>query len=102
MVFVEAIQVAVTRRGPEAAAGPAWIPEELVSLRTILAAYTSGGAWAAGEEATNGTLEVGKAGDLIVLDRDVYRIPVTELHAVKVLLTLLDGRAVYRDPALGH
>lgn len=93
----EAIQVAVTRRGPEAEAGPAWIPEELVSLSTMLRAYTMGGAYAAGEEATNGSLEVGKAADLIVLDRDIHRIPVTEIHAVKVLLTLLDGRIVFRD-----
>ncbi len=93
----EAIQVAVTRRGPDAAAGPAWIPEELVDLPTMLRAYTIGGAYASGEEASNGTLEVGKAADLIVLDRDIHRIPLTDIHLVKVLLTLLDGRAVYRD-----
>lgn len=97
----EAIQVAVTRRGPDAEAGPAWIPEERVSRATMLRAYTSGGAYAAGDEATNGTLEVGKAADLIVLDRNVYRIAVTQIHAVKVLLTLLDGRAVYRSSTFG-
>ena len=93
---LEAIQVAVTRRAPDAPAGPAWIPEETVSLKTMLEAYTSGGAYAAGEEAATGTLELGKAADLIVLDRDLYRIPVTELHGAKVLLTLLDGREVWR------
>jgi len=66
----------------------------------MLRAYTSGGAYAAGEEASNGDLEVGKAADLIVLDRNLYRIPVTELHAVHVLLTLLDGKTVWRDRTL--
>lgn len=95
-----AIQVAVTRRAPDAGPGPGWLPEELTDLATMLRAYTAGGAYAAGSEATEGTLEIGKVADLIVLDRDLYRIPVSEIHAAKVLLTLLDGRAVWRDRSL--
>lgn len=97
---LEAIQVAITRRAPDSPPGPAWIPEETVDLPTMLRAYTSGGAYAAGEEAINGTLEVGKAADLIVLDRNLYRIPVTQIHAARVLLTLLDGKTVWRDRSL--
>lgn len=96
----EAIQVAITRRSPDSAAGPAWIPEETVDLRTMLTAYTMGGAYAAGEESSNGSLEIGKSADLIVLDRNLYRIPVTEIHSARVLLTILDGREVFRDPSL--
>lgn len=95
---LEAIQVAVTRRGPTEAAGPAWIPEQTVDLGTILRAYTLGGAYAAGDEANTGTLEVGKAADLIVLDRDLHRIPLSEIHGVKVLLTIFEGREVWRAP----
>jgi predicted amidohydrolase YtcJ len=95
---LEAIQVAVTRRAPNAPAGPAWLPVEQVSLATVLRAYTYGGAYAVGEEAIAGTLETGKAADLIVLDRDLYKIPATEIHRAKVVLTLLDGREVWRDP----
>ena len=97
---LEAIQVALTRRGPTDSAGPAWIPEEVVDLTTMLKAYTVNGAYAAFEEKTNGTLEVGKAADLIVLDRDLYRIPVTEIHSAKVLLTVMDGKTVYQDRVL--
>ena len=97
---LEAIQVAVTRRAPQAGPGPAWLPEQAVDLRTILEAYTAGGAYAAGEEATRGTLELGKAADLIVLDRDLYSIPAVQIHAARVLLTVLDGRAVWRDRSL--
>lgn len=93
----EATQVAITRRAPDAAPGTPWIAEELVDLRTMLRAYTQGGAYAAGIESTNGTLEVGKAADLIVLDRNIFQIPPTEVHSVRVLLTLLDGREVWRD-----
>lgn len=97
----EAIQVALTRRAPEdSVAGPAWLPEERVDLPTMLRAYTTNGAWAAGDEASNGTLEVGKAADLIVLDRDPHGIPVRLLHQTRVLLTLVDGREVWRDSNL--
>jgi predicted amidohydrolase YtcJ len=97
---LEGIQVAITRRSIDSAPGPAWLPEELVELAVMLRAYTSGGAWTAGNEARTGTLEVGKAADLIVLDRDLYRIPAAEIHAVRVLLTMLEGRQVWKDQSL--
>ncbi|MBL8988235.1 MAG: amidohydrolase family protein, partial [Gemmatimonadetes bacterium] len=97
---LEAIQVAITRRGPTDSAGPAWIPDEVVGLTTMLQAYTVNAAYAAGDEATAGTLEVGKVADLIVLDRDLYAIPPTEISRAKVLLTLLDGKSVHRSRAL--
>ncbi|MBM4186840.1 MAG: amidohydrolase [Gemmatimonadetes bacterium] len=97
---LEAIQVALTRRAPTDSAGPAWIPEEVVSLQTMLEAYTINGASASGDRARSGTLEVGKAADLIVIDRDLFAIPVTEIAKARVLLTLLDGRAVFTSREL--
>ncbi|MEO8448602.1 MAG: amidohydrolase family protein [Gemmatimonadota bacterium] len=98
---LEAIQVAITRRAPtDSTAGPPWIPEEVVDLTTMLKAYTVAGARAAFDETIDGTIEVGKAADLVVLDRDLYKIPPHQIHRAKVLLTLLDGREVYRDRAL--
>jgi len=97
---LEAIQVAVTRRGPDAEPGEPWIPDETVDLETMLKAYTVNGAWAALDERLDGTLEVGKAADLVVLDRNLFEIPATEIGKARVLLTLLDGKAVYMDRAL--
>lgn len=97
---LEAIQVAVTRRGPSDSAGPPWIPEEVVDLETMLRAYTIDGATASGNAARSGSLEVGKAADLIVLDRDLFAIPATEIHEARVLLTLLEGQAVFTSRAL--
>ncbi len=97
---LEAIQVAITRRGPTDSAGPAWIPEEVVDLTTMLKSYTTGAAYAGFDDQTNGTLEVGRAADLIVLDRDLYHIPVTDIHKARVLLTIMDGKTVYTDKAL--
>jgi len=94
---LDAIEVAVTRKDMNAPEGPSWIPEERVDLDTILAAYTRGGAYLQHEEFVTGSLEVGKRGDLIVLEKNLFEIPETEIHRVKVLLTLLDGKEVFHD-----
>jgi predicted amidohydrolase YtcJ len=96
---IEAIQVAVTRRGPTEPDGPAWIPEEKVDLPAILAAYTINGAYLNHEEKETGSIEVGKAADLIVLDRDLFKIPREKIHEAKVVWTLLEGQEVFRAAA---
>jgi len=92
---LDAIQVAITRRALTAPAGPAWIPEEVVDLPTILAAYTINGAYAFGQEDETGSLEVGKAADLIVLDRNLFEIPAEQIHQAKVVRTILEGKTVW-------
>ncbi len=94
---LDAIQVAVTRRDLEDGPGPAWIPEETVDLSLMLAAYTINGAYVNFQELETGSIEVGKAADLIVLERNLFDVPKHEIHRVKVLLTLLEGKEVYRD-----
>jgi predicted amidohydrolase YtcJ len=70
-------------------------PDERVDIATILRAYTIGGAYAMREEHETGSLEVGKAADFAVLDRDPLTIPSTDIHKVKVLSTWLLGRQVF-------
>ncbi len=96
---LQAIQVALTRRDPDGPPGEAWNPEERVDLATMLRAFTVNGAWLSHEERTRGTLEAGKAADLIVLDRNLFAIPASEIGRTRVLLTLLEGREVFRDPS---
>lgn len=93
---LDAIQVAVTRRGLTEPPGPAWMPEEVVDLPLMLAGYTINGAYVNFQEQETGSIEVGKAADLIVLDRNLFEIPAHEIHQAKVLLTLLEGKEVYR------
>ena len=94
-----AIQVALTRR-PLAGGGTAWIPEQRASLAEMLAAYTLNGARLAGREQLTGSIETGKAADLVVLERNLFEVDPMNLQQVRVLLTLLDGVPVYRDPAI--
>lgn len=97
---LEAIQVAVTRRGITERPGPGWLAVECVDLPTMLAAYTINGAALSFQESMTGSLEVGKAADLIVLDRNLFEVPRHEIHRVQVLLTLLEGVPVYRSERL--
>jgi len=96
---LEAMQVAVTRRGPDDPPGDAWIPEEKADLETMLRAYTTNGAWLSHDEKDRGSLEPAKAADIVVLDRNLFEIAPSEIGRAKVLLTLLDGREVFRDPS---
>jgi predicted amidohydrolase YtcJ len=98
---LDAIQVALTRRDPDAPAGPAWIPEQRVDLPRMIAAYTINGAFAMRLDRETGSLEAGKAADLIVLEKNLFEVPVTEIHKVKVVLTVLEGREVWRDSSFG-
>jgi predicted amidohydrolase YtcJ len=94
---LDAIQVAVTRRSVEVPNGPPFIPEERADLPRMLAAYTINAAFAHRSERETGSLEVGKLGDIVVLDQNLFEIPLTQIHSVKVLLTIVEGREVYRD-----
>ncbi len=75
-------------------------PEERVTLPQMLESFTINGARAFGMEGLAGSLEVGKQADLIVLDRNIFELPPAEIHTAEVVLTLFNGREVYRSPAL--
>ncbi|MBN1664462.1 MAG: amidohydrolase [Deltaproteobacteria bacterium] len=97
---LDAIQVSVTRRGLDADAAPAYTPEEGVELAALIDSHTIHSAFADFQEHLTGSLTVGKSADLIVLDRNLFAIPPAEISRTRVLLTIFEGRPVFRDPAL--
>jgi predicted amidohydrolase YtcJ len=92
----QAIQVGITREDVDRAGSPPWIPNERVSRELLLAAYTINGAWLNHREKETGSLEVGKAADFIIVDRDVFSVPVQEIGQTRVLSTYVNGRLVYQ------
>jgi len=94
---LEAMEVAVRRVNPDLDTGVVWIPEERVSLSTIVWSYTMGGALASDHEDLTGSIAVGKAADLIALDRNIFEVPPEEINRTHVVLTLLEGRVVYSE-----
>jgi len=75
---------------------PAFNPQEAISLDEAVRGYTTNAAAALWRDRDTGSLSIGKFGDLIMLDRDIFAIPPQELGDARVVLTLLGGREVYR------
>ena len=70
-------------------------PDERLTREQAVRLYTINNAYLNSEEKTKGSLEVGKAGDLIMIDRDILMCPANEVRGVKVLLTVVGGKVVY-------
>ena len=90
------IQVAVTRQ-PLDGSAPPWIPQERISVADAIAAYTINGAYLMRQESETGSIEVGKAGDLIVLDRNLFEIAPSRIGRTEVLATWLAGELVFES-----
>jgi predicted amidohydrolase YtcJ len=90
---LQAIHVAVNRVLPRSSA-PAFLPHQNLDLRTAIRAYTSGSAYVNHLDDT-GSLRPGYRADLVVLDRDPFAAPATEISDCSVAATYVDGRPVY-------
>lgn len=90
---LQAIQVAVTRVEPGSGREP-FLPDQVLSLETAFAAYTSGSAWANHRDDA-GILAPGAVADLVVLDRDPFAGPSEEIGQTRVVSTWVDGSPVF-------
>ena len=61
----------------------------------MIDAYTINGAYQMGLEDVQGSIEVGKRADLVVLDRNLFELPASEINEAKITMTVFDGRTVY-------
>jgi len=98
---IPGVRNAVLRQNTEGWPEGGWVPEQRVTLEQTIAAYTINGAFATFEEDVKGSIREGKYADLVVLSRDLFAIPPEEIQTARVLLTIVGGREVYRDPELG-
>ncbi len=89
------IQAMVTRRTES---GAPFGPDEAIDARTALAAYTTGGAYAAGRSHRSGALRPGFDADLVLLADDPTTVPTEQIGGINVLATVVDGRPAH-DPA---
>ncbi len=92
-----AMEIAVTRRDAETSSTPPLSAEEGISLEQAVAGYTIGAARINFLDDTTGSIEVGKFADMIVVDRNLFEIPVSEVSEATVLVTILEGETVYGE-----
>jgi predicted amidohydrolase YtcJ len=72
-------------------------PVQAQTLHDTLIGYTRDGAYAEFQEQHKGMLRVGMLADVVVLDANLFATPDEELKHVKPVLTLCDGRVVWRE-----
>ncbi len=91
-----AIQTGITRSTPKKTGGDVLWPEECSNLEDMIRSFTYNGAYANFLENEVGSLEVGKKADLIILEKNLFEIPVEQIAEVKILLTMVEGNVVYQ------
>ncbi len=72
-------------------------PEERISVKDIVEAYTINGAYQLGREDKIGSLVAGKYADLIVLDKDIFKVNPVEIDGIQVVATYFNGQVVYSE-----
>jgi hypothetical protein len=92
---IENIYFAVTRQKLNGTPENGWIPEECLDIEEAVKLFTKYPAYASYTEDTNGTLEIGKRADLVVLDKDIYLTNPADIKNIKVELTIVNGKEVY-------
>lgn len=75
--------------------GKFYTPEQRVTVRQAVDAYTRGSAYAAFADSQVGSLEVGKFADLAVLSQDIFSVPPRAIGKTEVVMTMVGGRIVH-------
>ena len=92
---VRALWDGATRTGIEAGAAPDWMTDQALTVEQGLDLLTRLGAYATFEEDRKGTITVGKLADLVLLSDDPRTVPLAELPAIEVEMTMVGGRVEY-------
>jgi len=69
--------------------------EHAITLEEIIEIYTINSAWTLRIDDVTGSIEEGKYADMIILNHNLFEIPVTDIHKTEVQQTLFKGKVVY-------
>ncbi|HEX5547014.1 MAG TPA: amidohydrolase [Ktedonobacterales bacterium] len=89
------LHAAIVRRDDRSPEQTPWLPDQALTLREALYAYTVGAAYAGGQEGLQGSLAPGKLADLVVLAENPFTLPAEQLAGAEVAATLVGGEMVH-------
>ncbi len=89
-----AIETLVTRQKP-GGGGEELGGAEKITLKQAFDLFTVNSAEQMNDRHRTGSIEKGLLADVVVLNRNPYKIPVTEIHELQVRMTLINGEVVY-------
>jgi predicted amidohydrolase YtcJ len=72
-----------------------WFPEQKLTIKEAIEAYTMGSAYAEFQEHEKGSITAGKLADMVLLSDDVLSIDPVKIRDVKVLKTWVGGKLTY-------
>jgi len=90
----QGLATCVLRKGKQS--GQVSGPEQRITLNEALRSYTVTGAWQDWADDWKGSLEVGRAADLAVLDGPLATLPPEEYPTLPVTLTVVGGKIAFR------
>lgn len=93
------VQNLLTRQTTEGNPPGGWIPQMRITLPEAIEGYTLSGAIAGRREKSEGSLEVGKLADLIIVSQDLFHIEPSKIGRTEVPLTMMGGKVVYESAA---
>ncbi|HKN25454.1 MAG TPA: amidohydrolase [Candidatus Acidoferrum sp.] len=91
----EGVQTAVTRQTSEGKPVGGFVPSQRISVAQAVNGYTLGAAYAGHREKTEGSIEVGKVADVIIVSKNIFEIDPHRIGDTKVTTTIVGGKIVY-------
>jgi hypothetical protein len=79
-----------------------WFPEQKLTIKEAIEAYTMGSAYAEFQDNKKGSITPGKLADMVLLSDDVLVIDPVKIRDVKVLKTWVGGKLTYDADAASH
>jgi len=89
------LYASVTRQSRDGEPDGGWYADQALTREEALHSFTLANAYAARQEDVLGSLETGKWADFIVIDRDYFEVPASEIDDIQVLETWVAGKKVY-------
>ena len=87
---------AVARKDAKGFSTDGWYPDEKVTRAEAVKMFSEWAAYAAFQENSLGSIEVGKKADFTIFDKDIMTIPEAEILSVSPVMTVVDGDVIYK------
>ena len=92
----QGIESAVLRK--DKATGKVIGAEQCITVEQAILSYTINGAWQDHQDNVRGSIVIGKLADFTIIGDDILSIDTNKIHEIPVLYTIVDGKAVYKNP----
>ena len=73
------------------------VNRQTITREEALIAHTRSNAYFIFQENNLGSIQPGKYADLVVLDRDYFRVPADQIKEIRPLMTMVGGKIVYQS-----